>query len=203
MRAGMQTGTQQGQTLRKGIRESIEVKQRILEDAALLDTIAEAARLMAEALGRGRKILLFGNGGSAADAQHIAAELVGRYVLERRALPALALSTNASAVTAIGNDYGYDQVFARQVEALGQEGDVAVGLSTSGASANVVKGLERARAGGLLTVAFTGEKPGAVGAASDLCLRVPSPATARIQESHILLGHLICELIESQLFCDR
>lgn len=159
-------------------------------------TWAEAVR---RSLAAGGRVLLFGNGGSAADAQHIAAELVGRFVAERRGLAAIALTTDSSAMTAIANDYGFDQVFARQVEALGRPGDVAVGISTSGNSANVLRGIEQAAAGGLVTVALTGGDGGRLADRADLAITVPSPVTARVQECHITLGHLMCELVERAL----
>jgi D-sedoheptulose 7-phosphate isomerase len=143
-------------------------------------------------------VLVFGNGGSASDAQHFAAELVGRFTRERRALAAVALTTDTSILTALANDYAFDRVFARQVEALGRPGDVALGISTSGASANVVAGLEAARAGGLVTVALTGRDGGAAGAAADIHVNVASPSTARVQEVHRTLLHALCELIERE-----
>lgn len=181
---------------------------RIAEGAALLEAmrgercvaeIATVAELATEAFLAGNKLLLFGNGGSAADAAHVAAEFVGRYLVERRPLPALALADNLSAVTAIGNDYGYEEVFARQLRALGAAGDVAIGLTTSGRSANVVKGLDAARELGLRTVALTGADPGPVGAAAEHRIAVPSADTPRIQEGQILAAHIICEWVEAQV----
>jgi D-sedoheptulose 7-phosphate isomerase len=165
----------------------------------LLDEIGRFADLVVAALSEGGKVVLFGNGGSAADATHLAAELVGRYMVERDPLPALSLTDNASSLSAIGNDYGYDDVFARQVRALGRPGDVAVGLSTSGRSENVVRGLRAAGRLGLRTVAMTGEAGGRLGAISDLCLRVPATSTARIQECHMVIGHTVCEIVERAL----
>ena len=179
------------------IRESAATIEALL-DPECLESITAAAALVSDALRGGGKVLLFGNGGSAADATHLAAELVGRFLIERRALPALSLSDNASAVTAIANDYGYERVFARQVEALGASGDVAVGISTSGASANVVEGLGAARALGLATVALTGSG-GRLLDVADVCIAVPSDGTPRIQEAHTLVGHLLCELVERDL----
>jgi D-sedoheptulose 7-phosphate isomerase len=152
---------------------------------------------------KGNKVLLFGNGGSAADAQHIAAEFVGRFAFERRALPALALSVNTSCVTAIGNDYGFDLVFSRQIEALGREGDVAIGISTSGNSQNVLQGLSAARKLGLSTVALTGCNGGKLKSAVDHCICAPSNETPRIQECHLLIGHIICELVERTIFPEQ
>ncbi len=152
------------------------------------------------AMGAGGKVLLFGNGGSAADAQHIAAEFVGRFAFERPALPALALSVNTSCVTAIGNDYGFERVFSRQIEALGRPGDVAIGISTSGNSANVVRGLMAAKSLGLPTVALTGCAGGKVKGVADYCLSASSNETPRIQECHILMGHIVAELVEQTIF---
>ncbi len=150
-----------------------------------------------QALGAGGKIMLFGNGGSAADAQHIAAELVGRFQRQRAALPALALSTDSSALTAIANDFGFDAVFARQIEGLGQAGDVAIGISTSGNSANVIAGLEAAAAGGLTAAGLAGGDGGRMKAVAEPLLVVPSTVTARIQEAHITIGHALCQAIEA------
>lgn len=161
-----------------------------------MDAIQAAADICKLALDKGHKILFCGNGGSAADAQHLAAELVGRFVKERRSLPAIALTTDTSILTAVANDYDYDQVFARQVEGLGQAGDVLIGISTSGNSQNVVKAVEMAKKRGLKTVAFTGQGGGQLGQLCDATVAVPAKTTARIQEMHILVGHIICELVE-------
>jgi D-sedoheptulose 7-phosphate isomerase len=177
----------------------VAVKEALLADIAV-ETMAEIAAAALAALGAGNKILFFGNGGSAADAQHLAAELMGRFRLERRALPALALADNSSSVTAIANDYGYDDVFSRQIEGLAEAGDVAIGISTSGRSANVIRGLETAAARGLTTVALTGSGGEALRAICDHCLCVPSRDTARIQECHMLVGHTLCEAVEAELF---
>jgi D-sedoheptulose 7-phosphate isomerase len=165
--------------------------------------IAAAAETVLGGFRAGGKLLLFGNGGSAADAIHIAAEFVGRYLLEREPLPALALMANPSAVTAIGNDYGFDEVFARQVRALGVPGDVAIGLTTSGVSPNVVLGLLAAREAGIATIAMTGAAPGPAGEAADLVLSIPSGQTPRIQEGHMLAAHVICEWVEARLVADE
>jgi D-sedoheptulose 7-phosphate isomerase len=188
--------------VREEIRQSIAVKESLLADEPVQALVC-AAGAIAEALRGGRKVLLFGNGGSAADAQHLAAELVGRFRMERPALPAVALGTNTSSVTAIGNDYDFEQVFARQVEALGTSGDVAVAISTSGRSPNVIRGVEVARRRQLVTVALTGGDGGELAGLVDHCMLVPSDVTARIQESHILLGHLVCELVERALFASE
>ena len=161
-----------------------------------IEEIRVVADICKNALDKGHKILFFGNGGSAADSQHLAAELVGRFVKERESLPAIALTTDTSILTAIANDYSYDDVFSRQVAGLGQAGDVLIGISTSGNSKNVVKAIELAKQKGLKTVAFTGEGGGKLGALCDAVIAVPSKTTARIQEIHILVGHIVCELVE-------
>lgn len=182
------------------IQRSIDVKQALLLDATFRGLVAQAAIQIVKSLRAGGKVLFFGNGGSAADAQHLAAEFTGRYLKERRALPALALHGNSSAVTAIGNDYGFDLVFARQMEALGKEGDVAVGISTSGNSRNVLRALEVAKSRGIYTVALTGASGGLMKKLADCTLCIPSEETPRIQECHILTGHIICEIAEEMLF---
>ena len=161
-----------------------------------LKPVADAAAAIIEVLKRGGKLLLFGNGGSAADAQHVASELVGRFELDRTALAAIALTTDTSVVTSIGNDEGFERVFARQIEALGQKGDVAFGISTSGLSPNVVQGLETAKARGLRTIALTGRDGGHAGNIADIHINVPSESTPRVQEVHRTLVHVICDLVE-------
>jgi len=185
--------------VQKSIQQSIDTKQQLLASQTLIKAIAEVSELLVAAFERGNKVLLFGNGGSAADAQHIAAEFVGRFAFDRPALPALALSVNSSCVTAIGNDYGFDRVFARQLEAIALAGDVAIGISTSGNSPNVVQGLRAAADKGVHTVALTGANIGKMGAANH-CICAPSTQTPRIQECHILIGHVISELVEESLF---
>jgi D-sedoheptulose 7-phosphate isomerase len=180
------------------IRESVAAQQALLEPAAL-DAILAAASVITDALGGGGTVLLFGNGGSATDASHIAAELLGRFQLERRALPAIALADNQSTVTAIANDLGFEKIFARQIEALGQPGDVAIGLSTSGGSPNVLAGIAAARARGLVTIGFTGTEGAQLRDAVDVAITIASASAARIQEGHILVGHLLCELVEQNL----
>jgi len=170
------------------------LKKQFLEEN--LDTLVNVTEILVEALEKGRKALFFGNGGSAADAQHLAAEFVNRFRIERRALPAIALTTDSSVLTSIANDRGYDQVFARQVEALGKPGDVAVGLTTSSTSPNVLEAIRTAGRGGLVTVAFAGGDGGTLLRGADYCLFVPSSDTPRVQEIHILAGHVICELVE-------
>ncbi len=177
--------------------ESASVKQQFAREHA--DRIVQVVKLMARAFREGRKVLLFGNGGSATDAAHIAAEFVGRYKRERNPLPAIALATDIAAITCIANDYGFEELFARQVRAHGQKGDVAIAISTSGNSPNVLKGAEAARACGLTTICWTGGTGGKLAGMVDYPFVVPSSVTARIQESHITLGHILCELIEEEL----
>lgn len=168
--------------------------------AASVPATVAATEAMVAALRQGGKILVCGNGGSASDSQHFAAELVGRFERERKALPSIALTTDTSILTAIGNDYAYDRVFARQVEAIGRPGDVLLGISTSGGSGNVLAAFAVARAAGMTTVALTGRDGGRVGAAADIHVNVPSPSTARVQEVHRTLMHAMCELIERELY---
>lgn len=186
--------------VRDSIEGSLEAKRRMLLDLSLLDRIARVALRIADSLRSGGKILFFGNGGSAADAQHLAAEFTGRYSKERPAWPSLALTVNPSSVTAIGNDYGFDLVFARQIEALGNKGDVAVGMSASGNSRNVIRALESAKLKSIYGVALTGASGGLLRDIADSTICIPSEETPRIQECHILTGHIICELVE-QLMC--
>jgi len=186
--------------VRRLIQASIAVKQKILQDVELVASLAEVSKLIVDALLQGKKILLLGNGGSAADAQHIAAEFVGRFAFDRPALPALALSVNTSCVTAIGNDYGFDLVFSRQIEALGQKGDVAIGISTSGNSANVLHAMSTSKKLGLRTIALTGCTGGKLKNEVEFCLCAPSTETPRIQECHMLMGHIISELVEQTIF---
>ena len=196
-----QNNTKRVQDLvRDRIQSSIDAKQALLKDSAFHGLVAQVAMQIVKSLRAGGKVLFFGNGGSAADAQHLAAEFTGRYLKERRALPALALHANTSALTAIGNDYGFEFVFARQLEALGKEGDVAVGISTSGNSSNVVRAMEAAKAKSIYTVALVGASGGAMKELADCALCMPSNETPRIQECHILTGHLICEIVEQMLF---
>ena len=187
------------ENIRRQLLDSADVKRRVSE--LLLDDILQAAMILAEALASGKKMLICGNGGSAADSQHIAAELVGRLRAghERPSLPAIALTTDSSIVTAIGNDYGFDQVYARQVEGLGESGDVLIGISTSGNSSNIVKAVQVARERQLRTIGLLGQQ----GILRDLVecpIAVPSTNTQRIQEAHIAIGHIICELVEDKLF---
>ena len=186
--------------VRESLAESIRVKRALLETCA--PQIADAGDRIASAFRAGNKALLFGNGGSAADAAHIAAEWVGRFVMDRPALPAIALPANLSEVTAIANDYGFEQLFVRQIEAHGQPGDVAIAISTSGNSPNVVEALRTARARGLLTVALAGKGGGKLPEVADIVITVPSEDTPRIQEAHITIGHVLCEIVDAALFGD-
>ena len=184
------------------IKKSYETKQAIYENEALLEKIEEVAQMCVELYKGDKKTILAGNGGSAADAQHIAAELVGRYGFDRPSIPSLALTTDTSNLTAIGNDYGYDQVFSRQLEGMGQAGDIFIGISTSGNSVNIIKAFESAKKKGITTVALTGRDGGEMAKMADVALVVPSDSTPRIQESHILIGHIICDIIEKETFGD-
>lgn len=183
--------------LRKNIEASIEVHRLLLE--ACLPAMRAAAEALITAYRGGRKAIFFGNGGSAADAQHLAAEFVGRYLRERPPLPALALHANSSAVTAIANDYGYDQIFSRQIQALAAPGDVAVGISTSGNSANVIEALAAARKMRVVTVGLTGSNGGRMRDVADILIAAPSNETPRIQECHILVGHALCDAVEEAM----
>jgi D-sedoheptulose 7-phosphate isomerase len=187
-------------TIKTLLQDSIVVKQQLLADETMLVNIADVAQHAIDALRAGNKIILAGNGGSASDAQHIAAELVGRFEQDRPGLPAMALTTNASQLTALSNDYGYEAVFSRQLQALGRAGDVFFGLSTSGNSANVVNAVEVAREQELITVGMTGNSGGRLESLCDVCIQVPSANTARIQEAHITIGHILCAQIEQALF---
>jgi D-sedoheptulose 7-phosphate isomerase len=182
------------------ISESIAVKEAMLDDDDLIDEIERVARRIVSTYRSGGKVLIAGNGGSAADAQHIAAELVSRFTQERAALPALALTTDTSIMTAISNDYGYEQLFARQLEASGRPGDVFIAISTSGNSANIVQALERASHLGLVSVGLSGATGGRMADLCLHCLHVPSTDTARVQEGHILIGHILCACTERALF---
>jgi D-sedoheptulose 7-phosphate isomerase len=180
------------------VSESLRVKTQFFKENG--EQVARTAETIASALRNGKKMLFFGNGGSAADAQHLAAEVVGRIGPDRKSLPAIALTTDTSILTAVSNDYGYERVFARQIEGLGQPGDVAIGISTSGNSPNVLAALDAARTKGMFTVGLTGETGGEMKGRTDVLFRVPSRVTARIQETHILLGHIIFELVDRELF---
>ena len=180
------------------LRENLALKQQLLADTGFCQMVAAVGEAITEALRHGGKVFFMGNGGSAADAQHLAAEFTGRYLHDRRPLPAIALTTNTSSLSAIGNDYGFDQVFSRPLEALGNPGDVVIGISTSGNSPNVLKAMDVARGKGMVTVAMTG-RGGRLKEVVDFCICVPSDETPRIQEAHILAGHIFCELVEQAL----
>ncbi len=182
--------------LKKRMQEHQVAVNGLINDPAKLAVINKMAEICKTAIQYDHKILLCGNGGSAADSQHIAAEFVGRFVKERCGLPAIALTTDTSILTAIGNDYGYNEVFRRQVEALGRKGDVLIGISTSGNSVNVVKAFEQAVKQGITTLAFTGAKESKMSELADVTIRVPAPVTARVQECHIMIGHIICEAVD-------
>lgn len=190
----------QHEQIQRIIKSSIDAKLALLENHVLTGRIAEAANRCAETLSRKGKILLCGNGGSAADAQHIAAELSGRFYTDRPPLYAEALHVNGSYMTAVANDYSYDVVYSRMVEAAGRKGDVLIGLSTSGNSGNVVKALETARELGMICIGLTGDGGGKMAELCDIIIDVPSKDTPRIQECHILIGHILCQLIEESLF---
>jgi D-sedoheptulose 7-phosphate isomerase len=183
--------------LRARVADSIAATQRLADDTDALTATTAAAACIVDSLRTGGKVLFFGNGGSAADAGHLAAELLGRFAHHRRALAAACLSDHTAAVTAIGNDYGYDDVFARQIQGLGRPGDIAVALTTSGTSPNIIRALDTAHDSGLTTIAFTGASGGKITA--DVCIRVPSDQTPRIQELCMLLGHTLCEIVEQEL----
>ena len=182
------------------IRSSINAKTAVLNDRALMAQIAEISSVIIEAYKNNKKTLLAGNGGSAADAQHIAGELVARFHYDRPGLPSIAITTDSSIITAIGNDYGYERLFSRQVEALGNAGDVFIGISTSGNSPNIVKALEACKEKGITTIGFTGASGGKMAELCNYCIKVPSTETPRIQEVHILIGHIICYIVEEAMF---
>ena len=182
------------------INQTLRVKQNILKDNKLIKKIDEITRVIVNAYRENKKVVLFGNGGSAADAQHLACELVGKFYLERKALAAIALTTNTSELTAIANDYSFNRVFARQVEALVNPGDIVIGITTSGNSLNVIEGIKEAKLCGAITIGFTGASGGKLKENVDYLLTVPSEDTPHIQESHIMIGHIICYLVERELF---
>jgi len=187
-------------TIEQAIQNNINVKQQILKDVALLNKVEQSIALIVNALQNGNKILFCGNGGSAADAQHLAAELSGRFYFDRPPLAAEALHCNTSYLTAVANDYGYEEVFARIVKGIGKKGDVLIGLSTSGNSQNIIKALKQAKQQEMKVIAFTGATGGEMKALADILLNAPSTDTPRIQEAHITIGHIICEQVEKQIF---
>lgn len=188
--------------IKKQIQDSIETKQKLLNDEKTLRTIQAVAKECIKLYKEDGKTLLAGNGGSAADAQHIAAELVGRYGFDRPSISSIALTTDTSNLTAIGNDYGYDKIFSRQIEGVGRQGDLFIGISTSGNSENIVNAFEAADKKHIITVALTGRDGGKMAQIADYSIIVPSNETPRIQESHILIGHMICDIIEKELFAE-
>ncbi len=188
------------QQIKELITASISVKQQLLADEKIINTVAECVDIISIAFKNGNKVLFCGNGGSAADAQHLAAEFSGRFYIDRPALPAEALHCNTSYLTAVANDYSYDMIYARLLQGIGKKGDVLIGLSTSGNSTNIIKAFEVAKEKGMINIGFTGATGGAMKNLSDYLLNVPSTDTPRIQESHILLGHIICQLVEEKLY---
>ena len=188
------------QMIRSLIESSIETKQKLLQDDKIAETVEEITKAIVAAFKNGNKLLLCGNGGSAADAQHLAAEFTGRFYKDRQALPAEALHVNTSYLTSVANDYSFDVVYSRMVTGIGNKGDLLIGLSTSGNSINIIKALEAAKEKGMITVGFTGETGGEMKNLCDHLINIPSDDTPRIQESHILLGHIICQLAEEKYF---
>ncbi|PZT47494.1 phosphoheptose isomerase [Helicobacter valdiviensis] len=186
--------------IKNQIQDSIEVKTKILNDDNLVELIKKASLEVIKAYKNGNKTLLAGNGGSAADAQHIAGEFVSRFYFDRPGIASIALSTDTSILTAIGNDYGYENLFSRQVQAQGNKGDIFIGISTSGNSKNIIKALEVCKEKGIFSIGLSGESGGAMNELCDICIKVPSSCTPRIQESHIVIGHIICAIVEEELF---
>jgi len=182
------------------IQSSINVKQQVLQSEELIDTIEKVVNVIVDSFRNGKHVYFCGNGGSAADAQHLAAEFSGRFYADRKALPAEALHCNTSYLTAVANDYGYDVVYSRIIDGIGQHGDVLVGLSTSGNSKNIINAFEKAREKNIITIGFTGEGGGRMRSCSDYLINIPSADTPRIQESHIMAGHIICQLVEEKIF---
>lgn len=191
------------QDIVKQIEESFDLKKEILNNPFLISTLEEIVKLSISAYKNNKKLLLAGNGGSAADAQHIAAELVGRYAFDRDSLAALALTTDTSNLTAIANDYGYKFIFSRQISSMGDSGDIFIGISTSGNSSNLIEAFNIAKKKNIMTIAFVGKDGGEMSRIADISLIVPSNNTARIQETHILFGHILCDLIEKKIFADE
>ncbi len=184
----------------KILKESLSVKNEILEDSKIKNIIIESVDVILKALKRGNKIYFCGNGGSAADAQHLAAEFTGKFYIDRKALPAEALHCNTSYITAVANDYSYEDIFSRLIDGISNPGDVLIGLSTSGNSKNIIKALKTAKLNKLHTISFTGSSEGLIKTHSDYLISIPSKNTPRIQECHILIGHIICQIVEEQLF---
>ncbi|MEC0227947.1 D-sedoheptulose 7-phosphate isomerase [Paenibacillus alba] len=182
------------------IKQSYEIKQKIAEDPQMIELIHTICIKAIEIYKNGKKTLIAGNGGSAADAQHIAGEFVSRFYFDRPGLASIALTTDSSILTAIGNDYGYERLFSRQIQANGNEGDMFIGISTSGNSVNIIKAFEECKLKGIITVGLTGASGGKMEALCDYCIKVPSDETPRIQEAHILIGHIICATVEQSIF---
>jgi len=189
--------------IKKLIKSSIDLKQAILDNEELVLSIDSVIKMVVPAFNNGHRVHFCGNGGSAADAQHLAAEFSGRFYKNRRALPSEALHCNTSYLTAVANDYSFEEIYSRLVDGIMEKGDVLIGMSTSGNSKNIVKAFETARSKGIITVGFTGESGGAMKDLSDYLINVPSSVTPRIQEAHMLIGHIICELVESAIFYDK
>src|SRR6187401_1417977 len=186
--------------IKKILQSSIDVKQQVLRNEELIATIEKVVAVIVKAFKNGKHVYFCGNGGSAADAQHLAAEFSGRFYLDRKALPAEALHCNTSYLTAVANDYSFDVIYSRIIEGIGQEGDVLIGLSTSGNSKNIIRAFETAKGMKIITVGFTGESGGGLRSSSDYLINIPSTDTPRIQESHIMSGHIICQLVEEEYF---
>lgn len=184
----------------KHVQESIEVKKKLLENNDVLKNILETSKLCIKAYKNNKKILIAGNGGSAADAQHIAGELVSRFYFDRPGLAAFALTTDTSILTAIGNDYSYEKLFSRQIQANGCSGDIFIGISTSGNSKNIIEALKECKKKKIITIGLTGDKDCEMDNLCDICIKIPSTSTPRIQESHIVVGHIICAIIEEEMF---
>jgi len=186
--------------IKKIIKASIDTKQSVLQNEGLLKTIAASVDLIVNAFRNGNRVYFCGNGGSAADAQHLAAEFSGRFYTDRKALPAEALHCNTSYLTAVANDYSFDDIYSRLIDGIGEQGDVLVGLSTSGNSANIIKAFETAKKKEMITIGFTGESGGKIKSLCDHMINIPSTDTPRIQESHIMVGHIVCQLVEEKYF---
>ncbi|WP_096025794.1 D-sedoheptulose-7-phosphate isomerase [Campylobacter lanienae] len=188
------------QYVKNHFEDSIQVKNQILQDKALIELIQKVALITTNAYKNGFKTMLAGNGGSAADAQHIAGEFVSRFYFDRPGIPSIALTTDTSILTAIGNDYGYDRLFARQVQAQGVKGDIFIGISTSGNSINIIEALKVCKEKEIISIGLTGQSGGKMADLCDYCIKVPSNCTPRIQESHIVIGHIICAIVEEEIF---
>lgn len=188
------------QYIKSHFEDSIQVKNQILQDKALIELIQKVALITTNAYKNGFKTMLAGNGGSAADAQHIAGEFVSRFYFDRPGIPSIALTTDTSILTAIGNDYGYDRLFARQVQAQGIKGDIFIGISTSGNSTNIIEALKACKEKEIISIGLTGQSGGKMADLCDYCIKVPSNCTPRIQESHIVIGHIICAIVEEEIF---